>query len=345
MSVLTNPQGEIVAAVKLDAQAPAILATAANLCRMSGRSLRLIHVHSADYPAYANAFHEIRGLMPLGLDDFSIERETLALTVETEGTKMRADIFDTDLDLTERWLRELGKTLVPRHVSTRTSVLVGNFPDTLIEHTTKGCTSLVVVGAARKRPGLMHAKVRQTYRLMARSAVPVLVLPDAGAPLAFGKGSLRMLLADDLTPDSVPALEAAAALTELAGQPCEVLHIHVEPLASGSVALSPDFELEIWPAPALQERLSRDWRAGFERQLASRGRCLRGKTLVRGGRYTTQLWHGAVAEEIARAAAAHAADIVIFGAHHFLHRHRLTLGHMSFAAMLEVGSAILVAPR
>ena len=121
--------------------------------------------------------------------------------------------------------------------------------------------------------------------------------------------------------------------------------MHVEPVHTASMALSPEYELEIWPGIVVQDRLINDRHEHIKARMRNRSRTLRKVAVDYGGSYHLELWHGNVARELKRAVDVHEADISVFGKHHLLHLRPLALGQMGYKKMIRLNSAILVAPE
>lgn len=341
--------GEIVAAIKFDAAAPYLIQAAAALAKRAKRKLRLVHIYSTDYPAYPESYMEAFG--PRGFSS-ELQQETY-LPIAGEGVDddplvaekdTQAASWGSPVEHARSMLREYARLHVPTDVPTETTILIGTFPESLLENAASLGAALVVTGAATKDPGFLRAKLKHTFRLMAKTELPVLVIKDALEPFQIPDRPVRMLLTDDLTDASLPVLSSAATLLSIFGLRADILHLHVEPQPTAGFALSPDYALEVWPGVSIRERLVNDQHERLLARLKQRAHDLAEKVIEAGGRYRTQLWHGRVEEEICRAAAVHQADLTVFGQHRFLHRDPLTLGQMPFGAMLNVGSAILVAP-
>ena len=335
-----EPQRDIVVAVKLDNRAPPLLAAAGALAAAARRPLRIVHVFTREDPA----------------ERFELETDHLASIfagswAEDVGERAAARFahgFDATMESELERLHDLAREHVPEGVTTHATLLVGSYPETLCDYAATEPVQLVIAGAPR-RGGLATrvggGKHRHALRLMGRASVPVLVLPADRALPALAARPLKLLLADDLTPASLPALRAACELASLLAGPLDVLHVHVEPLPTAGFALSADYELEVWPGISLKERLVNDHHDRLKRRLRERAERVRAVVEGRGGIYATQLWHGNVPQELRSAAEVHGAQVCVFGRHHFLHRQPLALGQMPFGAMLETGGAVLIAPE
>jgi nucleotide-binding universal stress UspA family protein len=185
--------------------------------------------------------------------------------------------------------------------------------------------------------------MRRTARLMARTEVPVLVVPDTRKNTHPPNGMIRFLIADDLAPSSLPAIKVVTDLVAL-GIRGDVLHLHVAPTPSAGHTADVDRSWEIWPGISIEDRLYNDHHEHLLDRLHARAEPLRSKLMARRGRYAAELWQGNVREEISRAAAIHQPDLTVFGRHHFLKRQPFSLGQMPFQSMLGLDSAVLVAP-
>jgi hypothetical protein len=143
----------------------------------------------------------------------------------------------------------------------------------------------------------------------------------------------------------LPVFEAATSLVVDLGIAIDLTHLHVAPIPSVGFALSPAFQLAMWPSVEVRDRSVTDYHEHLKVRMHQRAAKLAAAIVDRGGVYQAELWHGNVAEEIARATETLAVDLSIFGQHRTLHKQPLALGQMPFDAMLRVGGAILVAPE
>lgn len=356
--------GAVVAAIKFDRAAPDLIRTAVALAERAGRPLRLVHVYSTDYPVYSSAYGLDAALYGFSSD---VRRETyVPITGDSHdydesGAPPRP--YTSPVDLARIMLREYARIYAADqgpgsgpHAETLTDVVVGSFPETLVEYADDIRATLVVVGAAVRDPGFLRGRLKSTFRLMATAGAPVLVIKDSVADAlaatfddvlghtGHALRPLRLLIADDLTDASLPGLTAAERLLATLEVTADVLHLHVEAQPTVGFALSPDYELEFWPGLVIRERPVTEQHERLLARLRGRAHDLAQKVIAAGGRYQTQLWHGRVDDEICRAVAVHQADLTIFGQHRFFHRDPLTLGQMPFGSMLNVQSAVLVAP-
>lgn len=318
---------EIVAAIKFDRAAPAIVQAAQSLAAASGRRLRLVHVHSTEMPAYRFSHAEMSGSHVGPAPGMATYVPALGdhAAFPEESPDSVLPSWSSPLELAREQLMHLAATVTTVTQAPQCDVLVGEFPDTLLEHAAGLDAALVVTGAATKDPGFLRTKLRHTYKLMARTALPVLVLPDALSRFQVGGAPMRILVADDLTEASRAALKATETLIGIVGRSVDVLHVHVETMSG------PD-------------HLAASRHATVLARLKARAEPLASEVEAAGGSYRTELWHGRVGEELSRAAQVSGADVTVFGQHHFLKKEKLALGQMPFGAMLAIGSAVLVAP-
>ncbi len=354
MSDVPCPEGEIIVAVKADQAAKDLLACGAGLARACGRSLRLVQIDLPDYPMhslYGYGVHDFGGFSDGSLSD---------LCADGAGdTAWRSDADDdhhlplrqrTRHELATTGLRQLAERLTASGIPTQSTVIVGDFPDMLLQHAVARNAALIITGAATRHPGLFSNKLRHIYRLMARTEVPVLVVPDAGKPLVIGTAGssarLRVLLADDLTTGSVPAIATLTALVGRLHLAVDIVHLHVEPdRNTNDFVLLASAEQEIWPGIKLGTRLVSDHEALLRGALDERAYELEAAAVRRGGTYTSTLWHGPVAASIQRAVHELEPTFCVFGQHHVLRPRTMAWGQMPFGTMLHVDSPVLVAPH
>lgn len=326
MNPTVSEAGEILVAVKFDAATEALVDLAQRLADTSGQRLRLVHVLSRELPLH----------MPDREEGAGLELASEALLDVNENLTGR-------LESAHRRLADLASRKLKGLVRFGTEVLIGEFPDALTEYSTARSATLVITGATRSQPGLLKSRLRRTCRLMAKTDVPVLVVPEARKAAHPPDGMTRFLIADDLSPSAIPAIKVVADMVHL-GVRGDVLHLHVTPTPAAGQAGDPDRSWEIWPGISVEERLYNDHHEHLLDRLHARADDLRRKLSVRRGRYAAELWQGNVREEISRATAIHQPDLTVFGRHHFLKRQPFSLGQMPFQSMLGLDSAVLVAP-
>ncbi len=326
MNPTVSEAGEILVAVKFDAATEALVDLAQRLADTSGQRLRLVHVLSRE--------------LPLHLPDREIG---MSLELMPESHMDGTENLTGRLESAHRRLADLASRKLKGLVRFGTEVLIGEFPDALTEYSVARAATLVITGATRTQPGLLKSRLRRTCRLMAKTDVPVLVVPESRKASHASDGLTRFLIADDLSPSALPAIKVVEGLVNL-GIRGDVLHLHVAPTPTPGQAGSHDRSWEIWPGISVEDRLYNDHHEYLLDRLHSRADGLRQKLKARRGRYAAELWQGNVREEISRATSIHQPDLTVFGRHHFLKRQPFALGQMSFASMLGLDSAVLVAP-
>jgi hypothetical protein len=334
-------QGEIITSINFDDLAAGLVRVSAALAAATHRSLRLVHVFSPEYLGIADFYPDARERW-----EGRSERWDEGWTASYLGPPGRYAVgrqVDPSMDQAEEYLSTLAAAEAASGVITHTTVLSGEFPDALAAFAATSHASLLVVGAPMHRPGILKARLRPTLHLMAKSKVPVLAVADPAAKLLLQERALRLLVADDLTQASVPAIVAASELLETVETPVDVLHLHVEPVPPPGFNAAFDPELSVWPGISIKERLMDDHLEQLQNRLAMRGTPLATRAAATGGSYAAELWQGNVARELKRAVQVHHADLVVFGRHHFIHRQPLGLGQMPFPTMLGLGSSIMVA--
>jgi nucleotide-binding universal stress UspA family protein len=341
MGAEREQKGEIITAINFDDLAAGLVRVSAALAAASHRTLRLAHVFSPEYIGIADFYPDARERW-----EGRAERWDEGWAAPYLGPPGRYTVgrrVDPSMDQAESYLSALAAAEAGSGVITHTTVLTGEFPDALADFAATSNASLLVVGAPVHRPGILKARLRPTLRLMATSPIPVLAVADPAAKLTLQDKALRVLVADDLTPTSLPAIDAAAELLETVQAPVDVLHLHVEPLPPPGFNAAFDPELAVWPGISIKERLLDDHLEQLQNRLVMRGTPLATRAVATGGKYSAELWQGQVARELKRAVQMHGADLVVFGRHHFLHRQPLALGQMPFPSMLGLGSAVMVA--
>jgi nucleotide-binding universal stress UspA family protein len=346
-----DPKGdqEFIAAIKFDDQSEQVAKSAAMLAARAGRPLRLVHVFEPSEAPLPVRERELFDSIPGEAAGIYDER-SFVLTGPAGAATGRDGWPDGELEAAfehaEAELRRLRELLPVADVPVATSVIVGVYPQALLELAASQRGALLVAGAEKTDPGLFQNRLRRTMRLMAGAAMPVLIVPDDGAGLATDSGRpLRVLVADDLSDSSRYAISNLTHMISSFHLTADILHIHVEPVNTAAMTLSPEYELEIWPGIVVQDRLINDRHEHIKTRMRNRSRTLRKVAVECGGSYHLELWHGNVSKELKRAVEVHEADISVFGKHHLLHLRPLALGQMGYKKMIGLNSAILVAPE
>jgi nucleotide-binding universal stress UspA family protein len=242
-------------------------------------------------------------------------------------------------------LEEKAKTYSLTGVSITVDALLADYPTGLWEHAAEVDAALIVVGAHGGSSGFLNTNLRPVFQLLAHAAMPVLVLPDLTPRPRRRERPLRVLLADEMSAGTTPVIAAATRLVEALELPIELMHLHVAAVPAVGFALSPDYQLDVWPGLSVSERLVSDHHEHLKQTMRTRAVALERALRTAGGQYRAELWHGHVADEIARAVQTLEPDITVFGRHQLIHRKPLALGQMPFDAMLKLNGAILVAPQ
>ncbi len=237
-------------------------------------------------------------------------------------------------------LHQLG-LFVDNGIDVRSSVIDGRYPSALLELASAHQSILMVVGQRAGSPEAFNHMVE----LMAGASMPVLVIPETTERFAYDpSGLLNILIADDLTDSSAAAIECLTDFIHALCLPVNALHVHVEPVEVMSFALSPDYELKVWPQLGVRDRGLDIRYEKIKKTLRSRSSSLLETIDECGGSYHAELWHGDVLQELNRAALDHRASIVVFGKHHTIHKHPFAFGQMDYQKMLGLNRPIMMAP-
>lgn len=346
MKIKKTRNQEVIAAIKLDRQSLKIAKAAAVLAARAGKDLRLVHVFEPEIAVPPTIdrdwFESYHGMAP-GIYD---ERSFLFYAPDSYN-ELATDVRAADyFERAEADICGVAAQLSYFDIPIHTSVLVGNYPASILELSASHCGSLLVAGAEKKETGMFQLRLRDTFRLMAGSDLPVLIIPDSLEELDLGSDRpIRILVADDLSEHSLDAIRCLSDIIRNFNLLTNVLHNHVETLNTAALSLSPAFELVLWPGIEIKDRMINERHAFIKTRMINRSTGLRSSVESAGGEYHLELWHGNVANELKRASEVHKADITVFGKHHMFHSHPFSVGQMGYKKMMALDSAILVAPE
>lgn len=217
--------------------------------------------------------------------------------------------------------------------------------DALASAAAAGDAVMIVAGALTARPRLLQSGLTTLFGLVSRSPLPVLVLGEESA-VDFSRSEMRILLADDLSPDCDEAVRTAFALATAAGT-ARLVHVHVlgkpaehsETLRRVQSLLARVLERDIEHDEVVEGILAKR-----RAQLAARAETYLTELRAAGGSYETRLVTGSPAERLADVAAEVDADLVIVGRHRSVHLHPLSMGQVPLVELLGLRAATIVVP-
>jgi nucleotide-binding universal stress UspA family protein len=323
---------ELCVALKGDDADLRLVRVAGSLAGGTGMRPELVHVFEGSLARYGATALAFDALLPVPID---VEGARKVDDERREAAEAHLDAMLDRLDAPS--LRKHG------------AVVDGDVVERLFEHCRESNVGLLVIGThaldASARP------LSNAVGLMAQMPVPVLTLPeDAAAVERLCDVGATLLVADDLTPQSEPALGAAVRLAA-ACRARELVVAHVVRRAHGGAvaqyfatyahALGTDpryLDVETDGSPAEAER-----RALIER-LTKRLRAA-GADDVQGLTVGWRLLEGEPVAALAAEAAGLDADLVVFGRHRLLHRRWPPLGRVTYEAMLSLRRPVMVVPE
>jgi nucleotide-binding universal stress UspA family protein len=312
----------VVIAVGFDDHTESLVRFGGALARKLGKKVAL--VHSAEVPIVQEP------VRPFAVPALVWEKIPELVAASREELKKQLGALKT------RLLSDLDVKLIVKE---------GQAAEVLAKEAEDLNASLLIVGTSVKPQSFVPRGFSTALTLMASAKVPVLAvdterhLPDLSLPF-------RVLVADDLSPQSEPAVQAAATLAE-ACRASWLQHLHVsafskenlettlrQAAAAAHTSLSAIEAEEVYKAvqaeqrAALEDRFS-DYREYFE---------------ASGGRYTAEVVPGQLRAELDAAVKTHLPDIMVFGRHHTVHRKPFFFGRMPYKAMMAFGRPVLIVP-
>jgi nucleotide-binding universal stress UspA family protein len=312
----------IVVAVAFDAHTPLLVRAGADLARRLSKTLVLAHV--------VEPWQGRTPARPFGEQD-PLWNATQAVEADARETA-------------EQRLAALADTVDP-NVVVRRRLVVGK----PIEVLTAGerDDALLIVGADFGNLRFTPRGFSTALSLMVSAPVPVLVIDTAASPELLSE-TPRLLVADDLGPDSEAAVEFGFALGTALG-PSEVHHVHVNGLALDSVAAGLEAAAATAHTPLPSTDAARDVYTALvgelKERLEGRAEGLRDYLEAAQGRYVPQIETGRVVERLGDVADQVAPDVLVFGKHHAYHTRPFFLGRVPYRAMLAHRRPVVVVPN
>ncbi len=293
LKLTAPPKGILVAAVAFDEQTETVAATAAALARRFDLEARFVHVVGpispdlmvADAPASWSGLSSYQDML---LENAKASRRRLG------------DLVD-------------GLALGSRGFG---DVIFGEIDTVLIEYAKLHRASVLMTGCSREY-GVLEQSFSTALSLMAHAPMPVLVVSKEHR-LDLSKEGLRILLADDLRPESE---EVARRAFEVAADfaPARVRQVHVQ----GGNVLNRAAAIEAMKARAIpQEAAAAALGCEVERD-------------VRLGKSLGELDH-----EIRE----FMPDLVVFGRHKAMRTRPFAIGRMPLRTMLHFGLPLMIVP-
>ena len=249
-------------------------------------------------------------------------------------------------DLAEGRLKELCSQLAD-DLPVKRLVVKGKAAERLGAEAMAVGSHLLLVGADFTNARFLPRGLSTALSLMVSSPVPVGVV-DTSITRSLLGAPTRVLLADDLGPQSEGALEYAFALAASLGD-SELHHVHVngltlESLRAGLSTAAATAHTPINPAAAAED-VYEALIAGVRTKLDQRSLASRDYLEAAGGRYVTEVVTGSVNDQIATVAAAVDPHLVVFGRHHAYYTRPFFIGRVPFRSMLALRRPVIVVPN
>lgn len=245
----------------------------------------------------------------------------------------------------KRKLQELRATL-PETLDVKLIASEGRAADVLVKEAEHVGASFLLVGTSVDKQSFLPSGFSTALSLMAMAPLPVLIvdterhLPDLSLPF-------RILLADDLSDQTEPAVACAATLADSMAKSW-VHHVHVSAFsapdlttvlrnaaAAAHTTLSERESAEIVKAVHTEQREALEARFSDYREYVE----------AAGGRYTAEITAGDVGSELEQAVKTYLPDLLVFGRHHGWHKKPFFFGRMPFKAMMQFHRPVLVVPE
>jgi nucleotide-binding universal stress UspA family protein len=299
----------------------------------TGMKPELVHVFEGSFARYGATTLAFEAMLPVPLDAANAQK------VDDERRGAANAHVDAMLDHLEApSLRKNGV------------VLDGDVVESLFEHCREHNVGMLLIGThSQSGPGART--LSNAIGLMAQMPVPVLTVPEDATGLGrLAEPGARILVADDLTPQSEPALSAAVRLAA-ACQARELIVAHVHRARSGGAVAQyfAAYAHAVGTDPRYLDTEADDSPAELERRaliarLTQRLRAA-GADDVSGLIVGWRLLDGEPVAALAAEAATIDADLVVFGRHRLLHRRWPPLGRVTYEAMLSLRRPVMVVPE
>lgn len=305
-----SSKAKIGVAVSFDERLEQVLTVAQRLGRMTGCSLRLIHVCDPWTKSY------------------------LATAVEAGPPDLVNALKEESARIAGRRVTALARTLGDH---CEVAVAAGDVVKCLAEDAESNGVGLLVVGASKGGLASTSMGFSTAVSLISESTVPVLVVNEE-ACLELARDGLNIVVADDFSDVALEGLALGFALAQ-AVRGSTLVHAHVETYS----------DLQLFRKGKAQAKVSPNQISGMlqsaEAKLLERCGDRAGRLEADGGHYQMEVVAGSVPDELERTAVACRADLTIFGQHRVFHRHAMQVGQVPFKAMLSQNRPVIVVPH
>ena len=314
-----------VVGLKLDANCQHLIDSSLSLAARTGMALKFTHgvlPWSSAPPIYAG------------------EQTSQSIAMVAEQARHR--------DATQKMAELLKPHLAQQELSS--SVLVGRPAETVTSEALASQSSLIVCGVKPVSHRFVPQGWSTALELMAEASLPVLVIPDHKA-YDLAKDRLTVVAWDDLTEAAAEALPTAA---ELAGamKNVDLRHVHVHKETKEELEAFADTMASLMASHRLdleyrlnKETIAAETEQAILKQMQRRREVPDSFLKVNQVSFTQKVVFGDVLEQMSQLVKEHKPDLVVFGRHHFFHRHPFSFGKVPFHTMLNLEVPVLVAPH
>ena len=306
---------KILVAVSFDEHLGALVKSAENLSRITGASVRLVHVCDPWAKSFLSTVADIGGA------------SDLMAALKDEATRIATKRLDS--------LRQTFQ----KAITVETNVVIGDVAKSIAADAEEHGCGIILAGASKGGVAGTIQGFSTAISLVMESSVPVMVLNDA-AVFQPKQDRATFLACDDFTEVSAAALKVGFSLASKIKN-SKIVHMHVESygdLPSHGKLKDPKTNMTI-----SREQLEHMNRQAEEKML-ERASDWPSVLESGGSQYELEIVSGSVPDEIERSAIAHQADIVIFGQHKVFHRKSMHVGQVPYKVMLAQSRPVIVVP-
>lgn len=317
----TSVRPKLVVAVNFNAHMPALLKQATSLCEASGMDLHIFH---------------------------ALDTTPMGLVLNDMGHGMSEDFFrpyeEKALKDAKTKLSEYAQNLECR-VKITIEVTTGSPAEGAVSEVLAHDAKLILCGAAAKSYRYVPKGYSTALTLMAISPVPVLIITE-GHNIDFKSKSLKLLVSDDLRPETASLVDGAFSFISSIGGG-HVHHVYVNPLTIATISSAMSAAREE-SAEDTKELSPTDLyaKAGdyLQRKVSARAASSKKNFGTWPGTYTSKVLTGGVSEHLESEIEMFKPDICAFGRHNLVHHNPFAFGSLSFRTMLSQGLPIFIVP-
>jgi len=264
----------------------------------------------------------------------------LATAVEVGPTQLSHALREEAMRIADRRLKAIASTLPPQ-AQVESAVLGGDIATALAADAEAEEVEMVLIGARKGPMSATSLGFSTAISLIMEAPCPIMVLNES-ARLDFAKRPLRLVVADDLSESSLPAVRFSLSLAERLHE-AVVYHVHVETFGE-LTRTTKDLVNSVGEKPVTLESLEHRYRE-TEQVMRERAGGMAQALETHGKAYHLEIVSGQVVDELEKTACSARADLAIFGQHEVFHKKPLHVGQVPFKAMLSQSRAVVVVPQ